>query len=715
MISNFKKTTSLFAIAAATTLCTNAIAQNTKDEIIVTAQKREQSIVDVPISMTALGAAQLEDTRAKSIADIQGLVPNFSFENVNGFANISIRGVGGGGRSIGFDPRSGLYIDGVYIGQASALAQPLFGIKQVEVLRGPQGHLFGRNTVSGAVSLTTQRPSDTAGASLKAVVGNYDTYEVYASIEGPLSEQVSAKISGAYEERGGFGINTFSGEEIDDLERLTLRGQVSLLASEKLTIDVFGDYSKTKKAAPVGEAQTGGAAAGSTLFPTPPRVVDTNDTPQDDNEVGGASVTMNYDLDNGHTITSISAYRFSQQDRVNDTDYSPLDLVSILFDDEYKQISQEFRLISPDDQRIRYVAGLYFINEDAKTVRDAHVGADFVATPFDITIDAQVETTSFAAFASVDADITDRLTLNLGARYTNEDKDMVYSLTNGPALGLGAASGLTDKVSESRFTPNVGLTFALSDDVNIYGKYASGFKSGGFNTGFVSQQSITDGISFDTETVDSFEAGIKGSFADGRVSFDAAVFTANYDNFQILQFVEVGVNLTDIQLRNAAEVTTKGIEASATFRPNDNLTLGVNVGILDAEFKSFPNAAGAGVDFDGNELPNAPSFTGAITANYHLPVEVMGGGVDIYGEYSHRADSFSLANNDPVNALIPSRDLVNSRISFTPGQGNWTVSLWARNLFDDDYIDLRVRDFLGNETLRRGNPRTWGGEVKVDF
>jgi iron complex outermembrane receptor protein len=687
-----------------------------RDEIIVTAQKREQAIVDVPIAMTALTAEQLEKTRAKTIKELASLVPNFSFENVNGFNNISIRGVGGGGRGVGFDPRSGLYIDGVYIGQASALAQPLFGIKQVEVLRGPQGHLFGRNTVSGAVSLTTQAPSDEFGGSFRAVVGNENTYEAYGTLEGPLGEKVRGKINAAYETRDGFGVNEFTGNDIFDLERTTVRGQLSFLASEKLTIDVFADYSKTQTNNPVGEAQTGGAAAGSTAFPTPPFRVNTDVSPQDDNEVGGGSVTANYELDNGQKITSISAYRYSQQDRVNDTDYSPLDLVNIIFDDEYNQISQEFRLTSPDEQGIRYVVGLYYLNEDAKTQRIANAGTAFgFPATIPITINAQVDTNTYAAFASVDADITSAITLNMGARYTSEDKDIVYNFVNGPFLGLGVASNVTDKISETRFTPTIGATIALSEDINFYGKYATGFKSGGFNAGFLSQQSINDGFSFEAETVDSFEIGLKGSLMDGQLKFDMAAFVANYDNFQILQFVEVGPNLTDIQLRNAAKIQTKGIEFAATLYATDNLTIGTNVGLLNAEFDSFPNAAGAGVDFDGNKLPNSPNFTGTVTIDYHMSLPSTGGGIDFYSEFSHRDRSFSLGNNDPVNARIPPRDLVNGRITYSPDEGAWSVGLWSRNLLDKNYTDLRVRDFLGNETLRRGDPRTWGVELNVDF
>lgn len=686
---------------------------NGYEEIIVTAQKREQALIDVPIAITALSSDILDKTRAKTIKDIESLVPNFSFESVNGFSNISIRGVGGGGRNIGFDPRSGLYIDGVYIGQASALAQPLFGIQQVEVLRGPQGHLFGRNTVSGAISLTSKAPSDEYQAEFKAVAGNEGAYEAYVTVEGPLSDKVSGRLSAAYETRDGFGKNSFSGDDIDNLERNTFRGQLSFDLSDRLTLDAYADYSKTETNNPVGEPQTGGAATGVIPFPVPPRLVNTNVEPQDDNSVGGTSFTFNYDLENDSTLTLISAYRFSQQDRINDTDYSPLDLINIKFDDEYKQISHELRLTSSSDRRVRYVAGMYYINEDASTLRDAHVGSTFVPNPFDIRIDSEVETSAFALFTSIDADLTDNLILNFGLRYTDESKDLIYSLTNGPALGLGVASGLTDKVSITKTTPTIGLTWAVSDDMNLYAKYSTGFKSGGFNVGFLSQQSINDGITFKEETVDSYELGLKGVLADGNVQFDLALFNANYDDFQILQFVEVGDNLTDIQLRNAAKVKTSGVEASVKWIASDNLRLGMNLGILDAEFDSFPNAAGVGVDYTGNELPNAPKYTAALTSDYHM--SLANGGLDFYGEYSFRQHSFSAADNRPVLSLLKSRSLYNARVTYTPNSANWAVGLWARNLFDKDFSALRGRDFLGNEFLRRGDPRTFGIEYSVKF
>jgi len=717
----------------------NANAEDGKgpvfEEIVVTAQKREQSIIDVPIAITALTADQLDKSRAKSLVDMQQLVPNFTFDAVNGFDNISIRGVGGGGRNIGFDSRSGLYIDGVYIGQAAALAQPLFDIERVEVLRGPQGYLFGRNTVSGAVSLVTRAPSENTRGSIKVVAGNEDTYEVYGTAEGPLGENILGKISAAYESRGGFTTNLFNEQKLDDLKRSTVRGQLRFLASEKLTVDVFADYSNTKQKQIVGEPQTDFFDTITPGFPTQARTVNFNTNPRSNNELMGVSMTSNYDFDNGHMLTTVTGYRGAKQTRTNDTDYGPKDLIFIDYLDDSDQFSQEVRLASPDEQSFRYVLGLYYLKETAKTDRLATIGQDTselvpfvipgVFVPFAafglapggvISIDGEVKTSSYAAFGTIDWDIMDQLTLNLGARYTHETKDLIFNLDGAASGGLGIATlpnFLNDR-SEDQFKPTLGLTFAANENLNFYAKFSTGFKSGGFNVDFLSPTATTD-FTFDTETVESFEVGIKGTAADGRLQFDAAAFKANYNNFQILQFVDLGGGATSIQLRNAAKVKTQGFEASASLYITDNLKVGANVGILDAAFTSFPDAAGIGVNFDGNKLPNAPSFTGAFTLDYHMPVTSLKGSFDIYFEYSHRDSSFTIARNDPNLDNIDARDLVNSRITYSPDEGNWTFSIWAQNLFDEDYLTVHSRDFLGNQFIRRGNPRTWGGEVKINF
>jgi iron complex outermembrane recepter protein len=713
-------------------------SDQTADEIIVTAQKREQSINDVPFSITSISSEAIEQTHARTIADLTQLAPSVSLEPSSGYDTLSIRGVGGGGRNIGFDTRAGLYIDGVYIGQTAALSQPLFEIERVEVLRGPQGHLFGRNTVAGAVNLVTAAPSDEFGASFRGIVGNDNATEIHAVVEGPLAgEQVLGKIAAAFENRDGYTTNLFNGQDLDGLERTTLRGQLRFLPSDNLTIAVNADYSDAQKSEIIGEPQTDFFGVVTPGFPAPARRVNFNVSPHNNVELSGASVTADLEFGGGYTLTSVTGYRAANEDHRNDTDYSPNDLLFIDFLDESRQFTQELRIASPAEAAVRYVAGVYFLSEQADTLRIATIGQDTnTIVPFppapggvvpfgpafglapgaEITVDGEIETQSYAAFLALDADVTDWLTLNFGARYTHETKDLVFNLdgSQSGAFGIAVLNNYTDDRSENRLTPTLGFTIAASEDINLYVRYATGFKSGGFNVDFLNGGQ-TGNIGFDTETVESYEAGIKGTLFDRRLRFDAAVFQAQYDDFQLFQFVELAPGVTVLQLRNAAEAETQGFEAQVDFGITSNLRVGAVLGIVDATFASFPNGGGPGVDLAGNELPNSPPVTGALTIDLRVPVAALDGAFNLYAEYSYRDESFSESTNNPVTEALGARSLVNTRLNFTPDQGSWSVSLWARNVFDEDYAVMRGQDFLGNQITLRGEPRMFGAELALSY
>jgi iron complex outermembrane receptor protein len=712
------------------------------DQIVVTAQKREQAIEDVPIAMTVVDRSTIEKTRGKTLADLQQILPNFQFER-GGFNSLAIRGVGGGGRNIGFDTRAGMYLDGVYVGQAQSLGMPLFDIEQVEVLRGPQGHLFGRNTVSGAVNITTTPPSSTPQGSIRGIYGNHDAFEVYASASGPLSDRVLGKIAAGYETRDGFTRNLFDGNDLDNLDRFSTRGQLSFLVSDKLTIDVFGDYSDTEEDAIVGEPitdffDTPFEANPFTAGPFDKRQVAFDTTPFTNATLYGGSVTITYDMDNGHTLTGITGYRNIEHRRQNDTDYNPFDILTIKFNEDFEQISQEIRFASPDDGRLRYVAGVYFVNEDADSERFANVGSDlgqiiplpvgapvpfapaglaFGLTPGSVVpAIANIETDNIAVFGSLDFDITDRLTLNLGARFTHEEKDIVFNLDGSQSGGfrIGTLDNFRDDRTDNEFNPTVGLTFALTEQANLYAKYANGFKSGGWNIDFLNVAQVATGFDFDTETVDSYEIGIKGATADGRLRYDLAGFYNQFDDFQIFQFVALGGGTSILQLRNAAKVETIGGEASVSFQVSENLRLNANLGYVDAEFDKFPDGGAGGADLSGNEL-SAPDWTGAFSFDYSMPTPALSGRLDLYGEYSYRGGFFSGADNDPTFQRIDSRNLVNARLTYSHDGGRFAVSGWARNLFDEDFLQNRGRDFLGNQFVLRGEPRSYGVELSFAF
>lgn len=707
------------------------------DAVIVTAQKRTQALEDVPIAISVIDRETLEKGRSHTLADVQQLVPNFSFDRA-GTATLSLRGIGGGGRNIGFDPRVGVYLDGVYVGQSQALNMPLFDIAQVDVLRGPQGYLFGRNTVAGAVNITTEAPSPVFDYRLRAVAGNHDTAEFHGSVTGPLGNSVSGKLSASHESRSGYTRNRFNGSYLDDLNRFSTRGQLRFETSEKLTIDVYGDYSRADENTLVGQPTTGFFDVQIPGLPLPKRQVDFNTTPFIDVTLYGGSTNATYRMDNGHTLTSVTGYRDVAQRRQNDTDYSNKDILHINFNDKFKQFSQELRLGSPDEGRARYVFGLYYLHEDADSARSARIGQDMnaivplpagspvpfapVGLAFGLTAGsvvpaiANVKTEDLAVFGAFDYDLVERLTLNLGARYTHETKDIVFNLDGSKSGGFRIATlnNFRDSRSDGSFNPTAGLTFALAEHVNVYAKYASGFKSGGWNIDFLNAGQIATGFDFDTETVDSYEVGLKGVAMDGRLRFDMAAFHNQFDNYQVFQFVALGGGASVLQLRNAAKVETRGVEFSTSFQANRNLRLSGNFGYVDATFDKFPNGGPGGADLSGHELP-APSFTAALTLDYGVALPALAGRLDFYGEYSYRGSFFSGANNDPVLERIGSRNLVNARLGYSHDSGRYGVSLWARNLFNRDFLSTRGRDFLGNQFVQYGEPRAYGLELWHNF
>ena len=717
---------SLLALAVAGTLGTAAAQQtaapapkvddaNVLDTVVVTAQKRSQSLQEVPISMTVISGEQLEKSRVRTLMDLQQSVPNFEASALLGIPTITVRGVGGGGRNIGFDTRVGVYVDGIYVGQAQAISQPLFDIEQVEVLRGPQGHLFGRNTVAGAVSITTRAPTKDFEGSLRAVAGNLGAFEGYATFAGPISSTVLGKFSVASETRDGYSTNLFNGQKLDDLKRLTTRGQLNFLVSDKLKISLFGDYSDTKQNSILGEATTSFGDRPLPGGPLPSRKVNFNTTPYINAKLFGLNLTINYTLPDGGALTAISGYRDTHHDFANDTDYNPQDIFRIKYTDDFKQTSQEVRISSPNSGRARYVAGIYYLKEDAETLRTAFAGADAGLLRLPVGLQGNnfgtVKTKTSAFFGALDYDLVDALTLNLGARYTNEKKDFVYNLNGAAALGIATLANYRDNRSENKATPMVGITFAASTDTNLYAKYSTGFKSGGWNADFVRQTQINDGLAFNTETVKSYEAGVKGKLLGGRMQYDFAAFTSDFDNYQTFFFVPLQDGTAILQLKNAAKVKTEGVEGSVRVRVTQNLKLGANLGVLKTKYKSFPNGGGIGVDLSGQDVPDTPKLTASVNLDLSIPAPGLGGQFDLFADYSHRDSTFQGTGLAPLSA----RDLANMRLSYSPTNGKWTVSVWGRNLTDQDYLIATGRDFLGNNFVTRGLPRMYGVEAKYNF
>jgi len=732
------------------------------EEIVVTAQKRTENLTDVPISMAVLTGDDITRTGVWQMREVAELVPNMTLSSAN--SAVRIRGVGATSRNIGFDTRVGMYMDGVYLGQSPAQNRDIIDLERIEIARGPQGTLYGKNTVAGAINLITNKPSKELEFDLRGEFGNLSSHRVSAIANVPLGDQVAARISASDYHRDGYVRNITTGTDHNERDGTIVRGQIAF-EGDSLDMNIAGDYFKSERTGFLGEALTDWSG---TVFPDPiaPERLEISDNVDNvkEREIWGVSATVNVRLGPEYSLTSITAYRDTFAGQIQDTDYSNLDMLLVDFPDRYEQFSQEFQFFSPESDRLSYVAGLYFYEQDGETEREPVVGADIGVlldalgsplAPFGPAFEGatvgtfgDVDTTSWAVYVNGSFDLTERLSLGFGARYTEEEKQVDFALTGdvvdlgfttvptaalfgvaiGPVIDGRTVATLEDKDTYNDFSPNVSLTYALTENVNVYTKYSEAFKSGGFNVDFVSQNLFDTGIGFDTETVRSYELGVKGSALDNRLRFSIIGFQMDFEGYQLNQFVELGNNLSAITIRNAAEVRSRGVEAEATWLAGNYLSLQGSLGINDTEFESFPgggsarNEDGLGADLSGNTLPAAPELSAALAAQHNYPLNRWNAILVTRFDWTYTDDYFTTEDN--IKVAMPGSSIpfghvdgysrLNGRIGVEFAD-SWSVFLWGRNLLDEEYEETNRADFFGTLRTFPGDPRTYGLELRHRF
>ncbi|WP_428820521.1 TonB-dependent receptor [Microbulbifer sp. MCCC 1A16149] len=721
------------ALAAAVTAAIAPWAMAAElEEVTVTAQKRTERLTEVPIAITNFSAESIEETGVRQLREVAEFVPNLSISSGKDFdSTVSIRGVGANSRNIGFDTRVGVYLDGVYLGQSPALNQELLDLERIEVLRGPQGTLFGKNTVAGAINLVSRQPGDTLEGSLNVEYGNFNARQISASVSAPLSDALFGKISVSSQQSDGTQTNTVTGNKLNEQDGDAYRAQLVYDAGGSFTANLAIDGTEGERLTYVGEPVT------DTFGMTPDTVAPEDDTvamnhdPLESREIRGSALTMNWDLSSGFAIKSISAVRDTEIFYRNDVDYSALDLAELRYADSYKQVTQEFQLISPETEDLQYVAGLYLYQQEGDSLRQI-VSSPTAAMLFGtnpevpVTTDGTVDTNSFAVFMNGSYQLSSQWKLGFGFRYSEEEKEVDWSIdgSGSGAFAMGTGS-VNDSRTDSHFSPNVVLNYAFTPDVHGYAKYAGGFKSGGFNLDFIGQSDLEAGIDFDKETVDSYEIGLKGTALDRSLSFNLAAFQSNFTDYQVNQFIDLGEGRTSISIRNAAEVETRGLEAEFTYRASDYLQLNAALGLLDAKFADYPGGGAGGADVSGNKLPGASDYSINLGAQYRYPIMSMGVEVMARIDYSFRDDYYNTADNEQYRTLLTGDvvqygwvddiELVNARIGVISDSENWSASLWARNLLDEAYLTSTTRDFFGTLAHFEGMPRTYGLEVGYRF
>jgi iron complex outermembrane recepter protein len=708
------------------------------EEILVTATRRVESLQSVPISVSVLGAADIEASRSLDLQDLSAQVPNFVFaQNVNqGFSSMSIRGIYSRADPsfIGFDQSVGVYVDGVYHSRQFNANAGMGDVERVEVLRGPQGTLFGRNTISGAVNITTRKPdtSEMQGK-LSLEAGNYDMVHGRGSINIPLiKDKLAIKLFGDYLERDGYVDNRTTGNDnLGNKDQTTARLQVRYIPSEQTTVDFSTSVYSSDTDDYFFEHIEGGAADGEDFT--------TANNYENKSEVDSFSVsaTVEHGFNNDYVLTSITAWLDDELKFQADIEGTAMDVVRADQDPiEAKQFSQEFRILSPADRDYDFVAGVYYDHEESEFSSDINFGPGFPVPPVQgngFSNGNEIDRESYAAFVHANYHPSEELTLFGGLRYTDETKklkawptvctsDLTCTILGLPSFTESVDA--PDDVTLDDWTWTAGLQYQLRDDIMLYGSVGTGIKAGAFNnTSDPELDAMNNNLQTDKEEVISYELGAKTSWLDNRLTVNLAVFYMDYDDLQVREgCTACGDGGLPINfLSNAADADSQGFELEIMAVPTSNLRLTAGVGYNDAEFGTFENVEDKRtlelVDASGNDVPLSAEWSLNASAEYEM--EIAGGTLFSRLGFTYIDERYGDqgVDNHPDD-LLPDQSLLNGRLTYRPGQGNWGIAVWGKNLTDDDsYVYLGYSSAFGinARSAQYQEPRTYGVEVDYTF
>ncbi|SNT09201.1 TonB-dependent receptor [Sphingopyxis indica] len=747
------------------------------NEIIVSARRRDESAQDVPVALSVVNSDTLEATGNYSLAQVQQLVPSlqvFSFNPRN--TNVNIRGLGSNVSltNDGLENGVGVYIDNVYYGRVGQLQFDLVDLAQIEVLRGPQGTLFGKNTTAGAINISSRKPSFAPEFSGEASVGDYGYYQLRGSASGPLLDDVLAvRLSGAVTERRGFLYNSTQKARAQDYSNWSLRGQLLFTPTADLEVRLIGDFARQKQnhvlnilagyfgtyadgtAIPNNFAQRAARFPGYT-FPVidPFARVGEADAHYQSN-MDGYGVSGQVDWDAGPAkITSITAYRWWDWNPANDGDSTSLPAVSLAQQsNRQRQFSQELRLASDADGPLDYVVGAYYfwqiIRGYGKVGYGSAAPAWFlpavpatVATPaldgFESNSTSDPETKSLAFFGQADWSITDRLTLTAGLRYTHEKKrgsfNQFWVAGVDPATLPGPLAAAVVNI-RNLFNPETSystgfsddslsglatLSWQVSGDALVYASYARGNKSGGLNL-----TNLPVGIDPDVapETVDNYEIGFKSQWFGRAVTLNAAAYWTEIADYQTAIFEQVSQLNYRQYIANIPGARSRGVEVDLSAAPTEHVSFYGSLAYTDTTYLSYPEAPqaperaneGGNQDLTGERLPGVPKFTYTLGGDASAPVGSLGGrslAAYAHADYSHRS-SFNTSSSNSIYADVPAFGIANARIGIRTEDGLFDLSIWARNLFDKDYFQTLSPGATGLVTALIGEPRTLGLTVRT--
>ena len=664
------------------------------DEMVITAQKREANMQDVPLSVSAFSGEMLNKVGITTIEDLQFFVPGITVTN-DSMAIVNIRGIGTSAFGVATDPSVTVYMDGVYQPRPTTGYQDMFDVERVEVLRGPQGVLFGRNSTGGTLNVISKDASDEFEGAIGITLGNLNKRTFSGTVAGPLSDKIRGRATLLRNTRDGIYTDIVNGNKYQDQDTFAGRGTLAFDLSDNFELVLRGDFNSERETgypALRGEYTPDIIAAGATV-PGNDREVAFDTQPVSNVDVWGVSSTATW---TGDTVgfKSITGYRESSVDIAIDVDVTDLFIFDIGFQENSKSFSQEFQLYNTDAGRVDWMAGMFFLNEDGVG------GIDILFQNPEIVIGESNVTTAYALFGQSTVHVTDRLRATAGLRYSYEKKKYIFATdVNGTEVDSGSPID-----SWGAWTPRFALDFDFSDDVMGYVSATRGFKSGGFQLG--------DAGSFDPEYLWSYEAGVKSSLMDNRLRANLGVFRYDYVNLQVVEYIG-GVATTS----NAGKAVINGVEGEFLARVSDNLDLNATIAYLDATYDVFFEG---GVDFSGNRLANSPEWAYSFGAQ-HTTDLTNGGTLTIRGDYAWR-DTVNFSRSNLPQFRSNTYSLLNANVSYTSSNGLWEASIYGTNLADTKYATYITagRNAAGasDDSIPitvRGEPREFGIKLRRNF
>lgn len=761
MGSKFRRSC-LLMLSAAPVFTGHAAAQTNSDsepalnEIIVTAQRREEKLQDVPIAVTAFDASSIDRNQISSVQNIANQVPNLWMETNTGLQNgarAALRGIGEDESFFTSDPPVGIYVDDVYIPRQNGALFDLYDIERIEVLRGPQGTLYGRNTSAGAIKLVSRKPDATTRGMLEVAAGNYDRIDVKASLSGELTDGLSGQVAFLSRQRDGLDLNLVNNERVNDQDvlagRVSLRWQPSDKADFILTYDQLRDRS------------TPGFATGVLL--QPPGGLgpwDKNEQYDGDTDVHtlrsdltdpiskldqrGVSLTASFDIGEA-TLKSITAWREMTYEFLLDADGQDtcfglaLPCLHLYQDQKQDQVSEELQLSGRAfNGLLDYVVGGYWFKEQNSQITETVILAPFGQNPYS---DTTLDTHSIAAYGSGSWHLNDQWTVTTGLRWTRDTKDFASAVFDpsgvqrevcvaptgrtvfsaGPCTVASPAGAITAplerqiKKSWSSLTPRLSIDYSPKDGLMFYGSVSKGFKSGAFD-GRESSAQLYALEAIAPEKVLAYEAGFKADWLGRRLRTNVALFLNEIDDLQGTGTDQTTGALTRFSI---GDVQTKGVELEVTAVPVRGLEISGSIGLLDNKYTkiNFDQIADCGpVGTGTKDLKQkfAPKFSSNLAINYNIP-SVFGGSVTMGGNWTHKS-SFYHGSCNPVAALEDGFDMIDAQLAWERDDSRWRLALALKNLTNTEYA---MGNFfipgLGFNAMYFNAPRTWTLTARYSF